>query len=45
MTPVSTVDIRPFEYGDAEDVAWLSTTVQWPSLTDPGVFRRVCTSP
>ena len=42
---MSTVDIRPFEDGDAEDVARLSTTVQWPSLTDPDVVRQVCTAP
>ncbi len=41
----STVDIRPFEDGDAEGVAWLSTIVQWPSLTDPDVVRAVCTAP
>ena len=32
-------------WGRAEDVARLSTTVQWPSLTDPDVVRRVCTAP
>ena len=42
---MSTVDIRPFEDRDAEDVARLSTTVQWPSLTDPDVVRQVCTAP
>jgi ribosomal protein S18 acetylase RimI-like enzyme len=42
---VSTVDIRPFEDGDADGIARLSTTVQWPSLTDPDVVRRVCTAP
>lgn len=42
---MSTVDIRPFEDGDADDIARLSTTVQWPSLTDPEVVRRVCTAP
>jgi ribosomal protein S18 acetylase RimI-like enzyme len=42
---VSTVEIRPFEDGDAEGIARLSTTVQWPSLTDPTVVRRVCTAP
>jgi len=41
---VSTVDIRPFEDGDAAGIARLSTTVQWPSLTDPDVVRRVCTA-
>ena len=39
------VDIRPFEDADAEGIARLSTTVQWPSLTDPDVVRRVCTAP
>lgn len=42
---MSTVDIRPFEDPDAEGIARLSTTVQWPSLTDPDVVRRVCTAP
>lgn len=42
---VSTVDIRPFEDEDASGIARLSTTVQWPSLTDPDVVRRVCTAP
>jgi ribosomal protein S18 acetylase RimI-like enzyme len=42
---VATVDIRPFEDDDAPDIARLSTTVQWPSLTDPDVVRRVCTAP
>jgi ribosomal protein S18 acetylase RimI-like enzyme len=42
---MATVDIRPFEPGDAADVARLSTTVQWPSLTDPTVVERVCTAP
>ncbi len=39
------MDIRPFEDGDAAGIARLSTTVQWPSLTDPAVVRRVCTAP
>ena len=39
------VDIRPFEDADAADIADLSTIVQWPSLTDPEVVRRVCTAP
>jgi ribosomal protein S18 acetylase RimI-like enzyme len=39
------VDIRPFEVGDADGIARLSTTVQWPSLTDPDVVRQVCTAP
>ena len=42
---MSTVDIRPFEDHDAPAVARLSTTVQWPSLTDADVVRRVCTAP
>jgi ribosomal protein S18 acetylase RimI-like enzyme len=42
---MSTVDIRPFEDHDAPAIARLSTTVQWPSLTDAGVVRRVCTAP
>jgi ribosomal protein S18 acetylase RimI-like enzyme len=48
---VGTVDIRPFadggddETGDAAGIARLSATVQWPSLTDPEVVRRVCTAP
>jgi ribosomal protein S18 acetylase RimI-like enzyme len=42
---VATVDIRPFEDEDAPDIALLSTTVQWPSLTDPEVVRRVCAAP
>ncbi|MDO9456994.1 GNAT family N-acetyltransferase [Nocardioides sp.] len=39
------VDVRPFEPEDAAAVARLATTVQWPSLTDPEVVRRVCTAP
>ena len=42
---MSTVDIRPFEDADAEAISRLSTTVQWPSLTDPDVVRQVCTAP
>ncbi len=42
---MSTVDIRPFEDRHAEAIARLSTTVQWPSLTDADVVRRVCTAP
>ena len=38
-------EIRPFEPGDAPTIARLSTTVQWPSLTDPAVVERVCTAP
>lgn len=39
------MEIRPFEDGDAAGIARLSTTIQWPSLTDPAVVRRVCTAP
>lgn len=42
---MGTVDIRPFAPEDADDIAGLSTTVQWPSLTDPGVVERVCSAP
>ena len=42
---MSTVDIRPFEDRDAAGVALLATAVQWPSLTDRAVVRRVCTAP
>jgi hypothetical protein len=42
---VATVDVRPFEEADARAVARLATAVQWPSLTDPEVVRRVCTAP
>lgn len=42
---MGTVDIRPFAPDDADDIARLSTTVQWPSLTDPAVVRQVCTAP
>jgi ribosomal protein S18 acetylase RimI-like enzyme len=42
---MTTVDVRPFEEADAADIARLSTVVQWPSLTDPEVVRRVCTAP
>ena len=42
---MSTVDIRPFEDGDATGIARLATTVQWPSLTDADVVRQVCTAP
>jgi len=45
----ATVDVRPFEDSpeatDALEVARLATTVQWPSLTDPEVVRRVSTAP
>jgi ribosomal protein S18 acetylase RimI-like enzyme len=42
---MGTVDIRPFEDGDATHITRLATTVQWPSLTDADVVRRVCTAP
>jgi ribosomal protein S18 acetylase RimI-like enzyme len=42
---MATVDIRPFEDEDAVDIAALSETVEWPSLTDPDVVRRMCTAP
>lgn len=42
---MGTIDVRPFESADAEAIARLSTTVQWPSLTDPDVVRRVCAAP
>ncbi|MGA9748910.1 MAG: GNAT family N-acetyltransferase [Nocardioides sp.] len=42
---MGTVDIRPFDEGDAEGVARLATAVQWPSLSDPAVVRRVCSAP
>jgi ribosomal protein S18 acetylase RimI-like enzyme len=42
---MATVDIRPFEEEDADQVARLSSIVEWPSLTDPDVVRRMCTAP
>ncbi len=42
---MSSVEIVPFESSHAEGIARLATTVQWPSLTDPDVVRRVCTAP
>jgi ribosomal protein S18 acetylase RimI-like enzyme len=42
---VATVDIRPFEEEDAAAIARLSSIVEWPSLTDPEVVRRMCTAP
>lgn len=42
---MSAVDVRPFEPDDAAGVARLARLVQWPSLTDPDVVRRICTSP
>ncbi|HEX6248256.1 MAG TPA: GNAT family N-acetyltransferase [Nocardioidaceae bacterium] len=42
---MTSVDIVPFEDSHAPGIARLATTVQWPSLTDPDVVRRVCTAP
>ena len=42
---MSPVDIVPFEDSHADGIARLSTTVQWPSLTDPETVRAVCTAP
>ncbi|WP_323792550.1 GNAT family N-acetyltransferase [Nocardioides sp.] len=42
---MDTVDVRPFEDEHAAGVARLATTVQWPSLTDAEVVRRICTAP
>ncbi|HET8959597.1 GNAT family N-acetyltransferase [Nocardioides sp.] len=42
---MTTVDIRPFEEPDAATIARLSTTVQWPSLTDAAVVTEVCSAP
>jgi len=42
---MSSVEIVPFEDAHARGVARLCTTVQWPSLTDPAVVRRVFTAP
>ena len=42
---MSTVDIRPYEPGDAPAIARLSTVVQWPSLTDAAVVDQVCSAP
>lgn len=42
---MNAVDIVPFEDGHATGIARLCTTVQWPSLADPDVVRRVCTAP
>ncbi len=42
---MDTVDVRPFEDDHAPGVARLATTVQWPSVTDPDVVRRICTAP
>ena len=42
---MSSVEIVPFETDHAPGIARLCTTVQWPSMTDPAVVRRVCTAP
>ncbi|MBM7509876.1 ribosomal protein S18 acetylase RimI-like enzyme [Nocardioides salarius] len=45
---MATADIRPYRDQDDRDaraIARLSTTVQWPSLTDAEVVHRVCTAP
>ncbi len=42
---MGTVDVRPFEPEWAVSIARLSTTVQWPSLTDAEVVHEVCTAP
>lgn len=41
---MGTVDVRPFDDADAERIADLATTLQWPSLTDPAVVEQVCTA-
>src|SRR5690348_5458637 len=45
VAAMTTVDVRPYAPRDADAIARLSTTVQWPSLTDPAVVQRVCTAP
>ena len=42
---MGSVEIVPFEDGHASGIAHLCTAVQWPSLTDADVVRRVCTAP
>lgn len=42
---MTSVEIVPFEAWHATGIARLATTVQWPSLTDSDVVRRVCTAP
>ena len=41
----SPTEIIPFEDRHAADIARLSTVIQWPSLTDAEVVRRICTAP
>ena len=42
---MGSVEIVPFEDEHAPGIARLSTTVQWPSLTEAETVRRVCTAP
>ena len=42
---MSSVEIVPFEDAHADGIARLSTTMQWPSLTDADRVRAVCTAP
>ena len=42
---MTSVEIVPFEDAHADGIARLSTTVQWPSLTDADRVRTVCTAP
>lgn len=42
---VEPVEIVPFEDAHAPGIARLCTAVQWPSLADASVVRRVCTAP
>lgn len=42
---MDTVDVRPFEDEHAPGVVRLAAAVQWPSVTDPDVVRRICTAP
>src|SRR6187399_2425797 len=42
---MTSVEIVPFEDAHADGIARLSTTVQWPSLTDVDRVRAVCTAP
>ena len=42
---MTSVEIVPFEDAHADGIARLSTTMQWPSLTDADRVRAVCTAP
>jgi ribosomal protein S18 acetylase RimI-like enzyme len=42
---MASVEIVPFEDEHTAGIARLSTTVQWPSLTDRETVLRVCTAP